>query len=384
VKEIVFAVACPDYAQAGLKTAELIELMGGIGRYASAGEKIVLKPNLLAAAEPEKAVTTHPSVMTAVARMAKETGARLLIADSPGSGYPYSEKVLRRAYRLTGMTQAAESSGIRLNFDTSHEIVAYPAGERFKRFEIITPVHRADAVFNLCKLKTHGFMHSTGAIKNMFGVIAGLTKPGYHAKLKEKTHFAHMLLDLAAQVSPRLSIMDAVVGMEGNGPQNGAARPVGLLLGSTSPLALDVVAGEIMGLPKDSNPVLKEAERRGLTPVAMNQIELEGMDPAELRIPDFKLPTTVTRLHDRLFAWLSPVFKQGFSVRPRVIDERCACCGTCRDACPVHVITQSGTIPARIDDGECIRCYCCHEMCPHGAIELHAGRLYRFLNRRSA
>ncbi len=384
MKEKVFAVACPDYAEAEQKTAELIEMMGGIGKFASAGEKIVLKPNLLAAAEPEKAVTTHPSVITAVARMAKETGAGLLIADSPGSGYPYTEKVLRRTYRITGMTQAAESAGIPLNFDTSHEIVSHPAGERFKRFEVITPVIQADAVLNLCKFKTHGFMHSTGALKNLFGVIAGLTKPGYHAKLKEKKHFAHMLLDLAAYVSPRLSIMDAVVGMEGDGPQNGLTRTVGLLIGSTSALALDVVAGEIMGLPKDSNPVLKEAERRGLKPVAMGQIELEGMDPAQLRIPDFKLPTTVTRLHDRLFAWLHPVFKQAFSVRPWVILERCAACGTCRDACPVNVITQSGPIPARIDDQGCIRCYCCHEMCPHGAIELRAGRLYRLLNRRSA
>ncbi len=197
----VYVVRCPEYSQAGEKTTALIDRMGGIGRFTSRGEKIVLKPNLLAAAEPEKAVTTHPSVLTAVALLAKSAGADVLIADSPGSGYPYTEKALQRTYRVTGLDGAAEEADVPLNFDTSHEVVSYPEGERFKRFEIITPVVRADAVFNLCKLKTHSFMHMTCAVKNIFGVIAGLTKPGYHAKLKEKAHFANMLLDLAACVS---------------------------------------------------------------------------------------------------------------------------------------------------------------------------------------
>ncbi|MFA9452663.1 MAG: DUF362 domain-containing protein [Candidatus Aminicenantaceae bacterium] len=380
----VYVVRCPDYAQAGAKTAELIEKMGGMESLVSAGEKVVLKPNLLAAAEPDKAVTTHPSVMLAVAQMAVQAGAEVELADSPGSGYPYTEKILQKTYRATGMDSVAAEAGIPLNYDTTHEVVSYPEGERFKRFEIISPVLRADAVFNLCKLKTHSFMHMTGAVKNLFGVIAGLTKPGYHAKLREKAHFANMLLDLSAWVSPRINIMDAVVGMEGNGPHSGEPRHVGLLLGSFSALALDVVAGAIMGLPKASNPVLIEAERRGLAPVDMDQIELEGMDTADLSIPDFKLPPTVSKMSDRMFALLYPVFKNGFSVKPRIIKDTCVSCGACRDACPVQVITIANKqTPAHIDDKGCIRCYCCHEMCPHDSIELHSRRLYRLFNRGS-
>lgn len=380
--EKVYVLRCPEYSQAGEKTAELIDRMGGMDSFVTRGQRAVLKPNLLAAADPEKAVTTHPSVLTAVALLAKRAGADVLIADSPGSGYPYTEKALQRTYRLTGLDGAAEEAGVPLNFDTSYEVVSYPEGERFKRFEIVTPVVRADAVFNLCKLKTHGFMHMTGAVKNLFGVIAGLTKPGYHAKLKEKAHFANMLLDLAACVSPGLHIMDAVVGMEGNGPHSGEPRHVGLLLGSTSALALDVVAGEIMGLPRESNPVLVEAQRRGLSPVSLDQIELVGMDEEELRIPGFKLPPTVSKMSDRVFALLYPVFKNGFSVKPRIIKDACVSCGSCRDACPVQVITMAGEdSPAHIEDKGCIRCYCCHEMCPHDAIELHSGFFYRIFNR---
>ncbi len=380
----VYMVRCPDYAQAGEKMAELIEKMGGMESLISAGEKVVLKPNLLAAAEPDKAVTTHPSVMIAVAQMAVRAGAEVVIADSPGSGYPYTEKTLQKTYRITGMDSVAAEAGIPLNYDTTHEVVSYPEGEHFKRFEIISPVLRADAVFNLCKLKTHSFMHMTCAVKNLFGVIAGLTKPGYHAKLREKAHFANMLLDLAACVSPRINIMDAVVGMEGNGPHNGEPRRIGLLLGSFSALALDVVAGAIMGLPKANNPILIEAERRGLAPVDLDQIELEGMDAAKLCIPDFKLPPTVPKMHDRFFSLLFPVFKNGFSVKPRIIEETCVSCGACRDACPVKVITIADKeTPAHIDDKGCIRCYCCHEMCPHDSIELHSGLLHRFFNRGS-
>lgn len=380
----VYAVRCPDYSEVEKRLGDLFEMMGGIEKFISSGEKVVLKVNLLAAVQPEKAVTTHPSVVSSVARMAKGLGAIPVIADSPGSGYPYTKKSLERTYRASEMDKVAKETGIALNFDTTFDVVSYPEGEHFKRFEIITPVLEADSLINLCKLKTHGFTHMTGAIKNLFGIIPGLTKPGYHAKLQDKRHFASMLLDLAAYASPRLSIMDAVVGMEGAGPHSGDSRNVGLLLASSNPLALDVVEGEIMGLTKVNNPVLAEAERRGLTPVDIDQVELIGADPSSLRIPDFKLPPTVPAIQDRLFSFLYPLVKKAFSVRPRIIEDKCQFCGTCRDACPVDVIAVSDKIPAKIDDRGCIRCYCCHEMCPHDAIELHQGRLYRLLNRQRA
>ncbi len=380
--EKVYVIRCLDYAEVEEKMDKLLEMMGGIEMFVTAGERVVLKTNLLAAAAPEKAVTTHPSIVLSISRMAKDKKADPIIADSPGSGYPYTEKVLERTYRTTEMDQVAKGAGVDLNFDTSYQTVTNPDGKYFKRFEIITPVHEADAVINLCKLKTHGFMHMTGAVKNIFGVIPGLTKPGYHAKLQKKSHFANMLLDLCDYISPRLSIMDAVIGMEGNGPHNGELRHVGMLLASTSPLALDVVAGEIMGLTKDKNPVLAEAEKRGQTPVRLDQMELIGVDPTELLIPDFKLPPTVPGLHDRIFGLLYPIFRNAFSVFPRTIKSRCVSCGTCRDACPMQIITVTDKTPAQIDTKKCIRCYCCHEMCPHDAIELHTSHLYRLLNRR--
>jgi uncharacterized protein (DUF362 family)/Pyruvate/2-oxoacid:ferredoxin oxidoreductase delta subunit len=375
----VHIVRCGDYEQVEEQMAELLTMMGGMNQFAASGEKIALKVNLLQVAAPEKAVTTHPAVVAAVGRLAKAEGAVPVIVDSPGSGLQYNEKTLDRLYQTTGMVQAAEAAGIDVNLDPTHKVDTFPQGELIKRFEVITPVLEADGVFNLCKLKTHTFMSITGAVKNNFGVIPGLAKPGYHAKLQDKGHFANMLLDLAEYVSPRISIMDAVTGMEGNGPHTGVPRHIGLLLASTSPLALDVVASEIIGLSRANNPVLIAAEKRGLYPNRLADIQLVGADIADLRIPDYKMPSTVFEGAGLgPFTWLAPVFKNAETLQPRVIKDVCVACGSCYEACPVDAITMNDH--ALINNKACIRCYCCHEMCPDEAIELRSSLLYRILN----
>jgi len=385
----VYVVRCPDYDQVEEKVAELLAMMGGMDQFVAEQEKIVLKVNLLLAAEPEKAVTTHPAMAAAVGKLAKAAGAAPIIADSPGGGFPYTERGLDRLYRTSGMHATAEKADIAVNLDTTYQAVSFPKGKLVKRFEVIAPVLQADGVLNLCKLKTHSYMSMTGAVKNSFGVIPGLSKPGYHAKLHDPEHFADMLLDLSEYVAPRLSIMDAVIGMEGDGPNAGTPRPIGLLLAAMNPLALDVVAGEIIGLDRENNPILLAAERRGLGPNRIEEVEVIGLDVADLRIPGYKLPATVSSnggLNN--VAWwqraLMPLFKTGLTLQPRIIDDACIACGACRDICPMHIVTierNNGSRYARIEPEGCIRCYCCHEKCPEDAIELHSSLLYRVINR---
>jgi uncharacterized protein (DUF362 family)/ferredoxin len=385
MENTVYIVRCQTYDQAEEKVAELLEMMGGINRFVKKDEKIILKANLLRAANPDKMVTTHPSIIAAVGRLARTQGAKPIIADSPGSGYAHSKQTLQRLYRKCGLDEAAHKAGIDTNLDTSYQVVSYPDGGLIKRFEVIRPILEANGVMNLCKLKTHSFMRMTGAVKNIFGVIHGRAKPGYHAKLSDTAHFANMLLDLANCISPRLSIMDAVVGMEGNGPSGGNPREIGLLIGATNPLALDVVAGEIMGLDRTDNPILIEAEKRGMNPTRFEEIELIDASASAVRIPDFKLPSTLTEGSgfERFPSWMNKtveyLFKNAASLKPKINKKNCIACGACRDACPVHVIDIVDNRYARIHTKNCIRCYCCHEMCPENAIDLTSGILYRIL-----
>ncbi|PKN51797.1 MAG: 4Fe-4S ferredoxin [Deltaproteobacteria bacterium HGW-Deltaproteobacteria-13] len=377
----VYAVPCPAYEDADEKLSTLIGMLGGMSQFVRSEEKIVLKVNLLQGAAPEKAVTTHPKVVAAAGRLVKKAAAVPLIVDSPGAGLPYNEKTLDRVYRISGMHQAAQEAGMAVNFDAGYQTIKYPQGKLLKHFEMITPVIQANGVLNLCKFKTHTLMSMTGAVKNIFGVIPGYAKPGYHALMQQKAQFADMLLDLAAYVSPRLSIMDAVVGMEGNGPNSGSPRKVGWLLAAANPLALDVVAAEMMGLSREYNPLLMAAQQRGMQPNRIEDVQLIGADIARMRVPDFKLPSTLTREdHSGLLALLLPLFKNVSTRRPHVDPAKCIACGQCFKACPVEAITMDEV--ACINNSKCIRCYCCHEMCSEEAIDLQAGVLYRLTHRQ--
>ena len=382
----VYAASCPDYEQAEVCIRALVEQMGGMGRFVRPGERIVLKANLLRAAPPESAICTHPAVVEAVAKLVKEAGGTPVICDSPG-GALHKEAVLRSLYEKTGMAAAAAAAGAELALDPSTRTVSLPEGKVLRQAEIITPVAEADGVIDLCKMKTHVLMSMTGAVKNLFGVIPGLSKVGYHATHPDHATFADVLLDLTGYVRPRLSLMDGILAMEGDGPgSSGTPRQAGLLLAAANPLALDTAAGAIMNLPRQDNPVLLAAERRGLTPCRMEDVELIGGTVEELRMADYKFPaSTKSNLMDFLGPLARPaerLCKKALSQTPRIDGAKCVGCGICAKSCPGQAIAM--TAPgkkARISQKACIHCYCCHELCPQKAVELHQSWLGRLLTK---
>ncbi len=365
--------------------AAAVEPFGGFAGLGLAGARVCLKVNLLRGAKPADAVTTHSAIVAAVARALREAGATPFLADSPGAGLPYNRRTLEKSYRRAGYLSLAEDIGLELNYDTNYRTVHFDGGRVAKRFDVITPVLAADAVINLCKLKTHGFTYLTGAVKNLFGVLPGFAKPAYHARMRRVDNFAEVLLDIAEFIKPALNIMDAVVAMEGNGPGAGEPREVGLLLAAPSALALDVAAGVITGLSPESHPVVRAAAKRGLTPSRPEDLKVVGPALAGLKIDDWKWPPTVVAEvgfveHRLLQGVLAAVFRSGFSVQPRVRRERCTGCGLCRESCPVEAIEIIDN-KSCIDEDRCIRCYCCHEACAYEAIELHRSLLHRLVAR---
>ena len=382
----VYAASCPDYEQAEVCIRALVEQMGGMGRFVRPGERIVLKANLLRAAPPESAICTHPAVVEAVAKLVKEAGGTPVICDSPG-GALHKEAVLRSLYEKTGMAADPAAAGGEVSMDSSTRTVSLPDGKVLRQAEIITPVAEADGVIDLCKMKTHVLMSMTGAVKNLFGVIPGLSKVGYHATHPDHATFADVLLDLTGYVKPRLSLMDGILAMEGDGPgSSGTPRQAGLLLAAANPLALDTAAGAIMNLPRQDNPVLLAAERRGLTPCRMEDVELIGGTVEELRMADYKFPaSTKSNLMDFLGPLARPaerLCKKALSQTPRIDGAKCVGCGICAKSCPGQAIAM--TAPgkkARISQKACIHCYCCHELCPQKAVELHQSWLGRLLTK---
>ena len=378
-RPIVALVRCPSYEPQTVREAvdRGIELLGGIDRFATPGETILLKPNLLVARDPERAVTTHPSVFRAVARRFVDAGALVTYGDSPGFGRPST--VARRA----GLASVAEELGVRLADFSRGRTISFPDGRLIKRFTIAEGVLIADGVVSLPKMKSHGLTRITGAIKNQYGCIPGPLKAEFHTRLPSVDLFSRMLVDLNRFLRPRLFVMDGIVAMEGNGPQGGTPRPMNVLLFSADPVAMDAAVCRIIGLdPKLVLPIVY-GEELGL---GTSDPECVG-DPIEsFVVPNFD----VNRRRSSTTGgpvWYQQLARRFVVPRPIVASRRCTKCGTCVEVCPVSpkaVAFEDGgrSRPPVHHYDRCIRCYCCQEMCPEGAIELDVPLLGRAIHRR--
>lgn len=373
----VYIARCPDYNQRNVDAAlhESLQALESASSLIQAGQRVILKVNLLQGRPPEAAVTTHPALVAAVARWVRQAGATPVIADSPGG--PFNAGALRHIYEVTGMRAAAEASGAELNYDVSTVDVACPEGRATHKLEAMRVIAEADAIIALPKLKTHSLTRLTGATKILFGTVPGIVKGTYHARFPSVENFSAMLIDLLCHYKPVLTVMDAIVGMEGNGPSGGEARVIGLLLTSTDAIALDVVAATIVSIDPLSVPPIAAAMRRGLTTGRVQDVQVIGTNLDAVAVRGFKFPTT--GIHTRMFPdWTPNWIIQQLLASPQA-GSKCVGCSVCADNCPPRAITIVGG-RARINLQRCIHCYCCHELCPENAMELHRPWLARLIS----
>ena len=344
----------------------LLEPLGGMSSFVTPGERVLLKPNMLAAKAPEKAVTTHPAIVKVVADLVREAGGVVLIGDSPGIGG------FQRVAEKSGIAAAAQAGSATLvEFDDTVELQGSGV---FRRIMLARAYMQADKVINLPKLKTHEMMTMTCAVKNLFGAVVGTEKAGWHLKAgASRQRFARLLLEIYLLKKPALNIVDGIVAMEGNGPGGGDPLAFGVLLAGVNPVAVDVIAARLAGIPPDLLYVEQEARAMDIAGSRFEEIALCGTPPEQFEAVSFRLPGGLdTRFGLPVF--LAEALKKQLTSFPAADKKTCVLCGVCRDACPPAAITIKNSALS-VDNARCIRCWCCRELCPHDAMTVKRGVL---------
>lgn len=371
---------CPDYSRIDL--GQLLAPLGGIQAFVKPGQKVLIKPNALLGKTPDDAVTTHPALIAAVIREVKKAGGIALVGDSPGNAHSNVPHTMEQ----TGIKQAAKEAGGILIYFQQQGVVAVPSPSGNKRLPtlmIAKPALEADVVINLPKLKTHNLTQYTGAIKNMFGVVPGFNKTSFHAAHPRPRDFAESIVDVFQAVKPALSIMDAVVGMEGPGPSSGSPRKFGALLAAADAVALDAVCSDLIGYKPAEIFTTAAAARRQLGEMDLAKIEVVGPRLDELRQADWKkafnVQGVVNWLPDFIVNLAGPIVRQ-LTIYPAIDQVKCVQCLACFHNCPAQtIIHDQAAKVVWIDKKNCISCFCCHELCEYDAVRLERSWLVRLL-----
>ena len=356
----VSIVKCPAYIQKNVDEA-VERSLKNIKFVVSNGSKVLVKPNILMAKIPEYAVCTHPAVIEAVCKILKRRGCKIVIAESSGWN-------TAQGFEISGIRAVGEKYGAEIVILENGKITSKIIdGKVLKELKTSPTIDSVDYILNISKMKTHSLTNVTGAVKNIYGLVPGTTKALYHMKGNTEELFADILIDIYTHYRPKISlnIMDAVIGMEGEGPGNGDPKNTGLIIASIDALALDVIQARIMGFRPEDMPCLKAAVKRGL--IGLKDVKVIG-DFTNTNIPIIKYaPPGKKSLVNVLSMAKSFIFKSAPLI-PDVDTKKCVKCGICAKLCPVKCITMKPY--PKFDRKICIKCYCCHEHCPQGAIYL--------------
>lgn len=324
------------------------------------GKKVLIKPNLLRASQPEEGIVTHPAVLRAVVKKVESFHpANIVVGDNPGLfNYGANEE----SFRVTGLREAAGPYYVNIGTDS----VSVPFNPTFMPMVSVSRVvMEADIVISLPKFKTHGLTVITGAIKNSYGFLPGAQKALLHKRAGSPMRFHELMVEVFRLRIPNLFIVDAVVGMQGNGPASPDLREIGLILASDNAVALDAVIATMMGCDPAKLRFLGKSKELGLGDYDLSTIHIDG----ELRtLPDFILPPLGG---DALLGneRIQHMIHHRTLLRPKANLQKCTGCGSCVDHCPVSALSLIENIP-RVNEETCITCFCCQEICPAKAITL--------------
>ncbi|MFH0917980.1 MAG: DUF362 domain-containing protein [Candidatus Omnitrophota bacterium] len=357
----------PAIVQQGLR--DTLGLLGGITNFIHPNSTVLVKPNLLMSKSPESGITTHPEVVRGVIRILKEINCKIVVGDGPSVLFQYIENV-DEVYQITGIKEVCRQEDVRLvNFDK----------RRMRdKFPLTAMLDECDYLISLPKFKTHELTLITGAIKNLFGLVAGTYKTELHKNYFAPADFAKILVDIYQEAKPHLTIIDGVLAMEGDGPAtSGLTRQLGLLLAGSDCVALDTVMAKIMGITQQEVLTTKEAALRNLGQASLSRIKIVGQDIDQLNIRPFILPKSSAKI-TKLPPLVTKIFKTLIRYYPYSLRSKCTRCGACVKVCPKKCIRLKKR-GIQVDYKKCIACFCCQEICPAAAIEVKKSLLARLI-----
>jgi len=324
------------------------------------GKTVLIKPNVLRASRAEEGIVTHPAVLRAVVEKVETMGPHsIVVGDNPGM-FNYGEN--EECFKKTGLMEASE--GYYRNIGIDSEQVDFNR-DFMDHVHLSRIVLDADIIISLPKFKTHGLTVISAAVKNSYGFLPGAQKAHLHKAAGSPERFHDMLVDVFRLRIPDLFIVDAVVGMEGNGPASPDLREIGLIMASDNAVAMDAVIATMTGCDPSRLRFLQRAQEKGLGDYDLNTINIIG----ELKqLHDFKLPPlSGEAVHNNEAS--QALIHNRMNLRPMADPELCTGCGACVDQCPVSALYMNETLP-EVKAETCITCFCCQEICPEKALAL--------------
>lgn len=365
----VFFKKCSSYDLASDAVSALLH-DAGFPSANLAGKSVVVKPNLLSDKEPERAITTHPEVVRPILRALKATGAIPSVADSPCSATK-----LEQVWDKTGFKALCKEENVEL-------INAEKSGSTRLSFEgisysIAKPFMDADAIVNVPKLKTHVLTSLTAGVKNLYGTIPGYQKAQLHKQFPDVHSFSRLLADIHRNCPPVFNVLDAITGMQGEGPSAGEKFNFGFVAAAPSAVTLDFAMAKLLNIKPSAIPYLPLLAAPLSPSEFTKRLEFCG-DISEHDRFNIKTPSTLrVRLIPRWlvaliapFVWIRPIFK-----------DNCIKCGKCIQACPVTAIAFNDNKNVTLSPEICIGCCCCHEICPVSAVEMTQSPLLNFIRK---
>lgn len=363
---------CGSYTHDEVKSAieKLLAPFGGIGNLVKPGAKVLIKPNMLTCKDPERAATTHPAIIEEIARICSEAGAVVLIGDSPPAVFGRTEEF----WKKTGFASAAANSGANLlSFESDTKVpVKFFTNGREVTAHVVKTLFMVDVVINLAKMKTHNLTRITGAVKNLFGLIPGFAKAQWHKAFPRAEEFSNFIADFAHQIPVTLNILDGIESMDGQGPAGGRVVKSGVLLASTSPVAIDLGFCQLIGLDPGEVPTLRRCNQLNWGPKTFDELEFVGTTADDARISGFQVPRPppISLIPEFIIKFVRRMIWAG----PALVPDTCIKCGRCKQICPADAIKISA-YGAEFNRESCISCFCCMEVCPVEAIEMKSSPL---------